>query len=429
MYVIGSAIGIFFQVTSLFIIVKMLLGANTKAFSLKSVLLMSLYATVIWLSSGIEYSIIRTVSLFFMACFTYKYIFNIQLSYSILLNGITYILLIIADLICSITLTSFFTVSEVRSELHLIIVCNLYVSILSVILIMISPVKKVFQKFAHSISNKKLFDTTIFISMLLVVVSTLLYSQSQKQGISAEYITNILIMIIFFVLTAIFFTEKYQREKANSKYDQLFDYVLEMEDKRENEQLLVHESKNQLATLRELSSKNKKALTYIDSIISEINELEQNINEGLKNLPKGGLKGLLHYKISIARKNELNLEIDISSNVTSLVKAIDTALMKDICRLVGIYCDNAIDATKETKEKKFAVEVYAQSTNLIIIISNSFDDKNNIDTIDNKGMTTKGSGHGNGLYYAKKIVSKNNKISCERKILNGYFIQKIVISK
>ena len=46
--------------------------------------------------------------------------------------------------------------------------------------------------------------------------------------------------------------------------------------------------------------------------------LEDNINiEGqavtnLKNLPKGGIKGLMYYKAAIAQKNKVNLITDVS---------------------------------------------------------------------------------------------------------------------
>ena len=44
-----------------------------------------------------------------------------------------------------------------------------------------------------------------------------------------------------------------------------------------------------------------------------------------------------------------------------------------------------------------------------------------------KGYTNKGKGHGNGLYFANKIIKKEKAITTEQQFLNNFFIQKIII--
>ena len=45
-----------------------------------------------------------------------------------------------------------------------------------------------------------------------------------------------------------------------------------------------------------------------------------------------------------------------------------------------------------------------------------------------KGVSTKGKGRGNGLYFAKKLIGKNKNMSSENILLNGYYIQKLLIN-
>ena len=47
--------------------------------------------------------------------------------------------------------------------------------------------------------------------------------------------------------------------------------------------------------------------------------------------------------------------------------------------------------------------------------------------IDNKGYSTKGKNHGNGLYLAKKIIEKNSNIEVKTNIINNYFVKRIII--
>ena len=44
-----------------------------------------------------------------------------------------------------------------------------------------------------------------------------------------------------------------------------------------------------------------------------------------------------------------------------------------------------------------------------------------------KGYTTKGNGHGKGLYYVKKILNKTRWLDTSQMFLNNYFVQKIHI--
>ena len=136
----------------------------------------------------------------------------------------------------------------------------------------------------------------------------------------------------------------------NDEYDSLFKCIQTFEEWIEREQLNRHEYKNQLASLRCIS-KEKKVRDKIDSIISDNININSNTVNQLKPLPNDGLKGLLYYKIVVAQNNKLNVEVDISIKKFKIIKSISEEKMKIVCRLVGIYMDNAIEASIESKRK------------------------------------------------------------------------------
>ena len=78
----------------------------------------------------------------------------------------------------------------------------------------------------------------------------------------------------------------------------------------------------------------------------------------LKNLPSGGLKGLLYYKIAVARNNDINIEVDVSQDASPVLNALNQDELKIIFKLIGIYCDNAIEAAKDTKKKIVLIEIW-----------------------------------------------------------------------
>ena len=101
--------------------------------------------------------------------------------------------------------------------------------------------------------------------------------------------------------------------------------------------------------------------------------------------------------------------------------------MLDVCKIVGVFLDNAIEAVLELKQKHIKITLFTDGEYLNIEISNNF--KGNIDltSIDEKGYTSKSKGHGYGLTLVKEILSKNNKLKNERKINKNIFTQKLKI--
>ena len=91
--------------------------------------------------------------------------------------------------------------------------------------------------------------------------------------------------------------------------------------------------------------------------------------------------------------------------------------------------DNAIEASRETENPLIILNVGNIDNDVVIIISNSFIDKGySPSQLEKKDMTTKGAGHGLGLYNVSEILKNYNNIYHETVIDNGMFIQQLRIS-
>ena len=211
-------------------------------------------------------------------------------------------------------------------------------------------------------------------------------------------------------------------------FDSLFTYVQNFEEWIEKEQLNRHEYKNQLAILRCLTTE-KKVKDKIDEILEDSINIEGEVVHQLKALPKGGVKGLMYYKATIAQKNKINLTVNVSLETKSILTRLSEKDIRILCKLIGIYFDNAIEAAKETRKKIVLIEIYELSDRVNMVFSNTFKKHDNFKDRNQKGVSSKGEGHGNGLYFAKKLIEANSWLEQKQEVIDKYYIQQISIKK
>ena len=240
------------------------------------------------------------------------------------------------------------------------------------------------------------------------------------------YVINFIVIMIFIIITYIFIKSRNEYRNLEAEYDSLFSYVQNFEDWIEKEQLNRHEYKNQLAVLRCLT-KEKKVKDKIDEILEDNINIEGQAVTNLKNLPKGGIKGLLYYKAAIAQKRKLNLTTDVSIENKGILTNLSEKQVKILCKLIGIYFDNAIEAAVESRKKNISIEIYELKDKVSFVFSNTFKKHKNMKDRNKKGVSSKGEGRGNGLYFASKLIKENTWIEEKQEIIDNYYIQQLFI--
>ncbi len=117
-------------------------------------------------------------------------------------------------------------------------------------------------------------------------------------------------------------------------------------------------------------------------------------------------------KYYLARENNIQIDIEVMVDFNGMKK-----YSYEICRILGILLDNAIEAAKQCDEKIVNVRFIQESNRKVVIIENSYnyvDIDIDIDKLFDKGYTTKNDTkkeHGLGLWTVKKILMKNNNLN------------------
>lgn len=408
------------------IVVKNISGSKEKIISIKNILLICILIFVPIINYGAKYTYISTLTVFIVSVFVYKYILKISFSKSTICCSVLYLSLFILEFISSQIFVYLMSLDEVRNILVVNILFNLVYSIFLLFIFNIKSIYKNIRKFISKIEHRKGYNYIVFFVLLIMAMSIILYTVAINYKVDSMFYVSFLLPLLFFSLIIILVNEENNYNKLYTEYDNLFTYVKVFEDWIENEQLIRHEYKNQLAVLR-CMTKEKKVKYKIDSIISETINIDDNMINQLKNLPNGGFKGLLYYKIIVAKNNNIKLEINIGSEDNKVLNKLSDDKLKVLSNIIGIYLDNAIEASKETKRKIVSIEIYEYDSTANIIISNTFNTKLDISKRNEKGYSTKGTGRGNGLYFANKLLTKNSWICEQQDIIDGFYIERIRI--
>ena len=410
---------------------KTILNQKCKLRDFKTILLVILIAAITYLSYGIQYNTDSTILRFVLYIVAIKIMIGKSIYKTILVTFISVFLMSVCDLILSLALINFVTIQQVRGTIALSLFCNIFVSFMTIIIIRIPIIKCKICDFINKINERgKTSNIFLFLLSVIVMIYTF-YNISLNYNWSEKYIINVIIIVTYIIIIIIFLRDRLEYNALVDKYDNLFDYFKDFENSIDEVSLINHEYKNQLAVLKGYLEANKKkdAEKYLNDIINDLDTEDKTVISELKNIPKGGIKGLLYYKIITAQNKNVKVVLDINDNLEKKLKVLDYEKNKIISKVLGVYIDNAIDAAATTNKKVITIEIYCFNDEINFVISNKFKRQRvKLDKISKKGYTTKGKGHGRGLYLITKIINKLDWFKTETKIINNYFVQRVIIN-
>lgn len=242
---------------------------------------------------------------------------------------------------------------------------------------------------------------------------------------NALHISGYLLVILFlFLAMRCFYLEKIQTEVKQKSLQDLQDYTRNLELMYNSLRSFKHDYVNILLSLSgyiENGDMDELKDFFENKIFPTKNLIDQGnykLNQ-LSNIGVLEIKSLLSTKIIYAHESDIDVTIDIPDKVDSFPMDVI-----DLARILGIFLDNAIEATLETEQPQIGLNIIQNKGSVSIIISNYF--RNNgivLHKLKQKGFSTKSGHQGIGLSNAQKIISSYDNIAYETTIQHDCFIQ------
>lgn len=414
-------------ITGLYV-VKEFIGSKEKVLTKKNILLIVTGIVVSFISYQTKYPGFNTIISYIINIIIYKEIFNKTIIQTVLLSSFVMIVMFLSDIVCGVPLLMIYTTGELKNIWYLRLLCNIMTCSVAIVFMFFTNKKGFSKKLRNKLDILNNHETVVAIVLMIIVFIIICYNLFVNEMVNSIMMNNIILIAIFCYLLYVYVKEKYQHNSLLNEYDSLFNYIQTFEDWIEKEQLNRHEYKNQLAVLRCLT-KEKKVKDKIDEILEDDINIEGQAVTSLKNLPKGGIKGLMYYKSAIAQKHKINLTTDVSIESKGILTKLSEKEVRVLCKLIGIYFDNAIEAAVESRKKNLSIEIYELKDRVNFVFSNTFKKHKNLKDRNKKGVSSKGEGRGNGLYFASKLIKENKWITQKQEIIDKYYIQELSIKK
>ena len=285
---------------------------------------------------------------------------------------------------------------------------------------------KTLQKFNKIISKNNKDWIYVFICIILVILLITFNKYNLKS--SVEFYINIFITIFMFISTIYVVYNKIQKKSFENKYNEVMEYVTRYEKIINEQGKKNHEYNNQLMVLKGYLDKPDRLKDYLELIIGEHKTGQNYTVKQLGFLPDGGIKGLLYHKLSKMEEEGIKPYLYVDQSMQELSEDIfDIKTCQDITKILGVFVDNAIDASSKAEQKEVEIDFKVQKDCLIISVANTYDNKTDVNKIGKKGYSTKGAGHGFGLSIVKDISKNNPNIESFSDISDNKFKQTVLI--
>lgn len=177
---------------------------------------------------------------------------------------------------------------------------------------------------------------------------------------------------------------------------------------------------------RYITNKDFESLSeYVTDLVYQFNKNDKfkydSIFSQLKDIHIDEFKGLVAAKLISA----MTLGIKVDTEIHGIIDSLEIDIL-DLARITGILLDNAIEESKKIEGSTIKFAASKEHGIVKILIANQLENTNlDLSKIYERNYTTKGKGHGIGLYTVKSLISKYDNITSDTRINDNWFIQEI----
>lgn len=417
------------QCIAIYIIIFSQMPKISKCDKIKFFILMWLYFIIsfMFIPNQLRFILFMIVSSVIM-----YFILNVKEKTLLLYSFNTITIMSISEIIISLLLVLLGIKSnEIVDNITYNLLANILISAVSIMIIKIPCIKRLIRKIIELFKNNKKLNNYLYV--FLIILYLIVLKNGMEFLLKSNYYINVFFIFGIFVILSIVIRNELKSEQLQEMNKQMLNYVTKYEKIITEQGKANHEFKNQLMVIKGYAqmppsqTSANKLLEYLELVINDSKKTSSSyLISQLNKFPMGGIKGVIYYKLSLMEDEKIKYEIDVETGVKTKLNSLNVSMYKNITKILGVLLDNAIDASKKSKNRIIMLSVTKEKCAVIFNISNSYKGKIKLDKI-GTGYSTKGSGHGYGLRLVNDIIESNSDYKIENEVNKEYYVTKLII--
>lgn len=250
------------------------------------------------------------------------------------------------------------------------------------------------------------------VSILLTVIDQTLVLAWLDNLPNSIYFLDIILLFSYSLISTISIIKTIQIEKDKNEINNLESNNDRLQNNYDSISSFRHDFGNIMQGIGGyIATKDLDGLQKMyNDVVCECQEINNIKAFDLEVINNPAIYNLINNKYLIARKNNVKINVDVYIDLNSLqIKTYE------LCRILGILIDNAIEASKDCQEKivniKFIKDNY-YNRNIIVIENTCKNYLLDLSKLKEKGFTTKKNKllHGLGLWKVNQIINKHENL-------------------
>ena len=406
-------------------------GTKVNWRSYKIYLIYIIFIILSFLGSSLTNAYIRMPILLVIWTILYVFLFNVSIREALVSVIEVQIITLILEVICMIFLMGVLQIDiqVLQSNLFLKLLPNLGMGILTYIVFLFKFPIYIRENIIKFIKHLNSRYVALYLILLMICINVMMAVIYYENTTIIIIIMECIILSIYTVISILMLKEKNTSEIYRIGYEEqqkaLQDNVLLLD----QECMKNHENVNQLYTIEGLARNNdtKGILEYIGVVIKEKKQEDNTLTRRIKRIPLATIQGLIYPKLGIMKDNDIDFQVVLARNIKEFnFTKIDMKTNMELCKILGVLIDNAIDEVTKLEDRKIKLELFCKNGDLHIDVSNNYGKL--LDNMDEVGVTSKEGLHGYGLGIIAQITKQNPKLQNQKNINANRFHQIVVVS-
>ncbi len=391
---------------------------SNRELGIKEWLLIILFSVVATLNNLYNFMYLKTAITILIFLIIYYKIFKDSMYKTLYLGIFIFVLSLAIEFLLSILVVLFVSnVNVLNNEMHILKISFSVIYGLSFYYIYkIRIFKTIYLNLSLVFEKRKSVVIIFYLILGIIAAFSILFVLDYKNIII--YILGLFIFLSILLISGFYFKEIYSNQLLSIKNKYLIENQIIFKNNMEEYRLLKHNLLNDFLFIKTFC--NEEAQLILDEKIKNYKIKTEVLND-INQVPEG-LQGLIYIKSSIARSKDIHFYID--NNIETDFKHFNKQSYIDLCEIIGIVLDNAIEACENTTEKVIYLNIFKVKKNCGIEIINTFSNDIDLNEIGNKNYSTKERNSGLGLNHIKNL---NSKIKIKTEIINNLFKVSIML--